>query len=86
MELIASKMNEEEMREYLKVEALMFQDIDGLREAILRKGSHNAKRLSMPYFDGDYITKDIDMTKFKKIDPKTFSTHNIPVNYDKIEE
>lgn len=66
-ELIASQMNLEEIRKYLKVEVLMFQDIAGLSEAILRKGKHNVTKLSMPYFDGNYITNDIDVSKFEKI-------------------
>ena len=85
-ELIASQMNEEQMRQFMGVEALMFQDVKGLTEAILRKGKHNAKRLSMPYLDGDYITQDIDVSQFKTIDPEAFSTKKAIVNYDKIEE
>jgi len=66
-ELIASQMNLEEIRKYLGVEMLMFQDIEALSEAILRKGKHNISQLSMPYFNGQYITNDINTSNFKKI-------------------
>jgi amidophosphoribosyltransferase len=66
-ELIASKMNHEELRKYLEVDALLFQDIEGLTEAIIRKGKQHIDKLSMPYFDCDYVTKDIDVSQFKII-------------------
>jgi amidophosphoribosyltransferase len=67
-ELIASRMNIDELQEYLGVDALLFQDIEGLSEAILRKGDHKINKLSMPYFDADYVTKDIDLNQFKIIE------------------
>lgn len=82
-ELIASRMNEKDLQKFLKVDALIFQDIEGLQEAILRKGKHNAKNLSMPYFDGNYVTKDIDMYQFKKITPKDFSNK---LSWDKYDQ
>ena len=67
-ELIASKMNQVELKKYLEVDKLLFQDIDSLKEAIIRKGNQHITKLSMPYFDCDYITKDIDVKQFRKVD------------------
>ncbi|MBC7472178.1 MAG: amidophosphoribosyltransferase [candidate division SR1 bacterium] len=66
-ELIASKMTHEELRKYLQVDKLLFQDIDGLTEAIIRKGKQHIDKLSMPYFNCDYVTNDIDISQFKKV-------------------
>ena len=81
-ELIASQMNQEQLRQYLGVEVLMFQDIAGLSEAILRRGKHQIKNLSMPYFNCHYVTDDIDTKLFKQI-TKFNSESEIYINYDK---
>jgi amidophosphoribosyltransferase len=81
-ELIASQMNQEQLRQYLGIEVLMFQDIAGLSEAILRRGKHKAKNLSMPYFNCNYVTNDIDTNVFKEI--TDFNTEDeLDINYDK---
>lgn len=60
-ELIAAHMSEEEIREFINADILLFQTIEDLFEAVTRKGEfHNIERLSMPYLDGKYITGDID--------------------------
>lgn len=54
-ELIAANKSVEEIRQYMDVDVLLYQDIKDLAEAITRKGDHNIDRLSMPYFDGWYV-------------------------------
>jgi amidophosphoribosyltransferase len=81
-ELIASQMNHEEIKRFLGVEELMFQDIGGLKEAILRKGKHNANNLSMPYFTGEYITGDVDTSHFQKIIPSEFEPLTPEIDYN----
>lgn len=85
-ELIASQMNLEEIRKFIGVEKLMFQDIEGLKEAILRKGKHNASNLSMPYFNGKYITGDIDTTKFLDLKIEDFTPLTSDIDYDDVSE
>ena len=86
-ELIASQMNQSEIQKYLGVEKLMFQDIEGLKEAILRKGKHNASNLSMPYFTGEYITGDVDTSQFLKVNINTFAPMTKYIDYsDSIDE
>jgi amidophosphoribosyltransferase len=82
-ELIASQMNQEQLRQYLGVEVLMFQDIAGLSEAILRKGKHQIKELSMPYFNCHYVTDDIDTSSFKETTNQSYD--EIVISYEKHE-
>jgi amidophosphoribosyltransferase len=81
-ELIASKMTQDEIRKFIGADILLYQDIEGIKEAVLRKGSHEAKELCMPYFDGYYITDDINTSKFRKIDLQKFNNENIQIEYD----
>jgi glutamine phosphoribosylpyrophosphate amidotransferase len=56
-------MDLEQIRVSIDTDLLMYQDIDDLFEAITRKGDHNIDVLSMPWFDGKYITGDINLDK-----------------------
>ncbi len=66
-ELIASHMSEEEIRKFLGADILLYQTIDDLSEAILRRGEHGIDRLSMPYLDGWYVTGDIDEARMEEV-------------------
>lgn len=69
-ELIAAQKSEEEIREYIDADILLYQTIDDLVEAVTRKGEHNIDRPSMPYLDGWYVTNDIDLEhidEFEKV-------------------
>jgi amidophosphoribosyltransferase len=59
-ELIAATKTEEEIRQFIGADKLMYQDLEGLVEAITRKGDHQIDQLSMPWFDGWYVTGDVD--------------------------
>ena len=59
-ELIAARMSEEEIRKFIGADLLIFQTVDDLSEAIMRRGEHKIDRLSMPYFDGWYVTGDVN--------------------------
>jgi len=66
-ELLASRMSHEEIRTLIDADILMFQGIDDLSEAVMRRGEHQISRLSMPYFDGYYVTGDIDMERIDSV-------------------
>jgi amidophosphoribosyltransferase len=66
-ELIASRMDEEGIREFLGADVLLYQTIPDLTEAILRRGDHGIDRLSMPYLDGWYVTGDIDEKRMDEV-------------------
>jgi len=69
-ELIAANKTIEEIRKYIGVDILMYQDIEDLIEAVTRKGEHHIDRLSMPYLDGWYVTGDIDEEKIKELEKR----------------
>ena len=58
-ELIAADKTEEQVQQYIEADILMYQSIEGLVEAVTRKGNHKISRLSMPYLDGWYVTGDV---------------------------
>ena len=66
-ELIAAHMNEEEIKNFIGADILLYQTIDDLVEAVTRKGEHNIDRPSMPYLDGWYVTGDIDISKIEEL-------------------
>ncbi len=62
-ELIAGNMTEYEIEKYLKVDALLYQQIDDLVEAVTRKGDHHIDTPCMACLDGNYVANDIDVAK-----------------------
>ena len=59
-ELTAANQSIEEIKEFMGVDILMYQDISDLKEAVTRKGDHNIDRPCMACLDGWYVTGDID--------------------------
>ena len=59
-ELTAANKSIEEIKEFMGVDILMYQDIADLKEAVTRKGDHNIDRPCMACLDGWYVTGDID--------------------------
>ncbi|MFA7654176.1 MAG: amidophosphoribosyltransferase [Candidatus Magasanikbacteria bacterium] len=69
-ELIAAQMTEDEIKNFIGADILLYQTIDDLVEAITRKGEHNITRPCMACLDGSYITGDVDkkmMDEMEKI-------------------
>jgi len=67
-ELIAGNMDEEEIEEYLEVDALLYQRIDDLVEAVTRKGDHHIDTPCMACLNGNYVAKDIDDSKITEME------------------
>ena len=67
-ELIASSNNVEEIRKFIGADILLYQEIEGLVEAVTRRGEHKIHKLSMPYLDGWYVTGDIDEEKMRELE------------------
>ena len=57
-ELIASKMDNEEIRVYLRADILLYQDITSLIEAVTRKGDHHIDTPCTACLGGSYIHKE----------------------------
>src|SRR3989338_9757686 len=58
-EYIAYNRSEEEIKEYIGADELIYQDQADLLEAVMRKGELKFTRPHMAYFDGDYPTGDV---------------------------
>ena len=67
-ELTAANQSVEEIREFMKVDVLMYQDIDGLKEAVTRKGDHNIDRPCMACLDGWYVNGGINEKKMDDLE------------------
>jgi amidophosphoribosyltransferase len=67
-ELIASRKSLNEIRDHVGVDILMYQEIEGLAEAIMRKGEHNIARPCFACMDGEYVTGDVDESRFKALE------------------
>lgn len=67
-DLIAAKKTEEEIREYIGADILLYQTIEDLVEAVTRRGQHNIDRPSMPYLDGWYVTGDVDLNNLENLE------------------
>ena len=59
-ELTAANKTNEEIREFMGVDILMYQEVEDLKEAVTRKGEHNIDRPCMACLDGWYVTGDIN--------------------------
>ena len=69
-ELTAAQRSIDEIKEYMGVDILMYQEIDDLAEAVTRKGEHNIDRPCMACLDGQYITGDVDAKKMDSLEKK----------------
>jgi len=75
-ELIAGNMNEEEIENYLEVNALLYQKIDDLVEAVTRKGDHHIDTPCMACLDGNYIANDINDAKIAQMEAMRVNDRN----------
>lgn len=67
-ELIAANDTEEQIRDYLKVDLLLYQTQDDLVEAVTRRGQHHITRPCMACMDGDYVCGGITEDKIQKLE------------------
>jgi amidophosphoribosyltransferase len=67
-ELIAGNMSEQEIEAFLEVDALLYQNIDDLVEAVTRRGDHYIDSPCMACLDGNYIANDIDENKILEME------------------
>lgn len=73
--LIAAHMSEEEIRDYLGVDKLLYQTQENLVEAVTRKGTHHMEKPCMACMDGRYICGQITEQKIKALEKKRVSEH-----------
>lgn len=69
-ELIAAVHTNEEIRQFLGVDCLLYQTQDDLVEAITRRGEHTITRPCMACMDGQYVCGQITETKISTLELK----------------
>ena len=75
-ELIAGNMSENEIEHYLNVDALLYQKIEDLVEAVMRKGDHHIDTPCMACLNGHYVANDIDEAKIKEMETMRLNDRN----------
>ena len=76
-ELIAGNKSEKEIEKYLQVDALLYQEIDSLVEAVTRKGDHHIDRPCMACLDGQYVGNDVDDAKMDEMETMRENDRNV---------
>jgi amidophosphoribosyltransferase len=72
-ELIAAVNTEEEVREFLGVDLLLYQTEDDLVEAVTRRGDHHMVRPCMACMDGQYVCRSMTKEKMATLEQKRLS-------------
>jgi amidophosphoribosyltransferase len=67
-EFVAFERNEDQIREFIGADMLVYQDLDDLLEAVMRKGNQNFTRPHCAYFNGDYPTGDVTWETLEEIE------------------
>ncbi len=67
-ELIAANYSLEQIRDYLGVNKLLYQQQEDLVEAVTRRGDHHIKRPCMACMDGNYICGNITAAKIQELE------------------
>ena len=75
-ELIANNKTVDEIKDFLDVDQLIYQDIDSLSEAVMRKGDHHIDQPCMACFDKKYITNEMNGEKIKELEQMRIKDRN----------
>lgn len=67
-EYIAYNRTEEEIRQFIGADILVYQDLKDLVEAVIRRGELKFTRPHTAYFDGDYPTGDVTEEVLVEVD------------------
>lgn len=62
-ELIASNKSLEEIRKHIDADILLYQELDDLIEAVMRRGKHDIYRPCTACLDGNYVTGNVNEQK-----------------------
>ena len=75
-ELIANNKTVEEIKNYLNVDQIIYQDIQSLSEAVMRKGDHHIDQPCMACFDKNYITKEMSDERINELEKMRIKDRN----------
>lgn len=67
-EYVAYNRTEDEVRQFIGADALIYQDLEDLIEAVTRRGDLKFTRPHCAYFDGDYPTGDVTEEILAEVD------------------
>jgi len=67
-ELVAHGRTEEEVRQFIGADRLIYQDLDDLIDAVRKKGRVAVDRFDASVFNGDYVTGDVDEEYLRKLE------------------
>ena len=67
-ELVAHGRTEEEIREVLGADRLIFQDLEDLIDAVQKKGKSDVDRFDTSVFDSDYVTGDVTEVYLRQLE------------------
>ena len=67
-ELVAHGRSEEEVREIIGADRLIYQDLSDLIEAVQKKGKSAIQRFDTSVFDGDYVTGDVSADYLRQLE------------------
>ena len=67
-ELIAANNTFEQIRTYLDVDQLLYQELGDLVEAVTRKGNHHIKNPCMACMNGKYVTGYLNKEKTQQLE------------------
>lgn len=73
-ELIAAKLSQEEIANYLGVDALMYLSEENLIEAVTRRGKHKIQKPCMACMDGDYFCTKLTTLKQQQLEQQREQT------------
>ena len=72
-ELVAHNRSEEEIKELIGADELIYQDLNDLIEAV-KYGNPNIDKFECSVFDGQYVTADIDQIYLQKLEENRSDT------------
>lgn len=75
-ELIAGLKSVPEIQKFIGVDALLYQKIDSLIEAVTRKGEHYIDQPCMACMDGHYVANDINQSKMDELEIRRINDRN----------
>ncbi|MFI4918991.1 MAG: amidophosphoribosyltransferase [Legionellales bacterium] len=73
--LIAAHMSEDQIRDYLGVDKLLYQTQEDLVEAVARKGKYHISKPCMACMDGIYVCGNITEKKINALEQQRMSEH-----------
>lgn len=67
-ELVAHGRTEDEVRDIIGADKLIYQDLDGLINAVLKKGKTRVTQFDTAVFSGDYVTGDVSDSYLEQLE------------------